>query len=666
MRRTVLLCLAFALFTTIKAQINVKIGNVSGAEPGTIIHVPVSVSGLDAANGGTPVTAMELHISYTDSYLVYDSTLNFNSILPSTQWFFGTTGSEYATNWIEPNLNAMSIPDNTILFEVAFMYLGGNTTLEFVTSKCEFLDASYNKIEGVQYSNGNITPSSGSEISKWNGTGPWNTAANWSNGIPGEGTIALTETGSLMIESNAVCRMLSIASGSTVNVLPGFSLTIDSLLVNDGSFLVSSDETGTGSVIVNKGVSGSGIFNCNQWMDFSNGKKHMISSPVGNTSVSSIPNVIFEKYNENTASWVQLNSGESLTQGTGYRASGSAEQLITFSGMFPVTDILISGLSFSNTSNDKNKGLNLIGNPFPSAIAWNQGNWIKTNIDHSIYCWDNYKYICWNGSVGSLNNGIIPPLQGFFVHANALNAQITLPAGSRIHSDMQFLKTELNTDDLLIVKIEKDDDPDHFDEAFIQISEGTSLNFDGSADAYKLFGNDSYPQVYTRTADNMDVAINTQPSYQSLPLICKVSQPGNYKLSFSNLGSFNPGQALTLEDKSNNSFINLRNINSYLFVSDGSTETDRFNIHFYEVGLEDEKHSDLSILFHQGSLQVLNPGNRDEIDQIRVYDMSGKEISIVEDAGFNTPVVIGELPAGLYLVRLMMGRNVISKKLVVN
>jgi len=69
-------------------------------------------------------------------------------------------------------------------------------------------------------------------------------------------------------------------------------------------------------------------------------------------------------------------------------------------------------------------GWNLVGNPFGTTIDWDL-TWTKTNMDNVIYIWDpsanggSGSYLTWNGTTGSLGDGIIAPFQGFWVKANA-------------------------------------------------------------------------------------------------------------------------------------------------------------------------------------------------------------------------------------------------------
>jgi len=73
--------------------------------------------------------------------------------------------------------------------------------------------------------------------------------------------------------------------------------------------------------------------------------------------------------------------------------------------------------------NALDQGWNLIGNPTASTLDWDASSgWTKTNVENSIYIWDpsansgEGEYLVWNGTVGTLGSGKIPPFQAFWVH----------------------------------------------------------------------------------------------------------------------------------------------------------------------------------------------------------------------------------------------------------
>lgn len=75
-------------------------------------------------------------------------------------------------------------------------------------------------------------------------------------------------------------------------------------------------------------------------------------------------------------------------------------------------------------------GWNFISNPFGASLNWDSPGWTKTNIDNTIYIWKptanngHGEFLTWNGSSGTLGNGLIRPFQGFWVKANTPGAEL--------------------------------------------------------------------------------------------------------------------------------------------------------------------------------------------------------------------------------------------------
>ncbi|MEI7898327.1 MAG: T9SS type A sorting domain-containing protein [bacterium] len=649
----------------VQAQVKVKIGSALSQQPGTDVHLPVIAFGLNAANGGKPVSAMELHLTYASNITVYDTTLNFNALVPKAQWYFGANGSEYSCNWLEPTSGHISIPDSTVLFDLVFHYLGGQAEINFNTTTSILLDSAFEIIPNVIFVNGVITPSVGAGTSKWNGTGAWNTIANWSNGIPGDSTDAIIETGEVSILSNAVSRSLMVNAGCSTLVKPGYTLTVHTDFTNNGIFRILSDETGTGSFIAVRNISGTGQNNIERYLDFSNNTKHFISSPVQNAQASVFGGSIAEKYLEPTSAWEGLLASDNFQSGNGYRLSGTGSSAAAFTGTMNSQDVIVSGLPYTSSLSLAMRGLALVGNPYQSAIQWDKGSWGKNNLDHSIYIWDGYKYLSWNGSIGALTSGIIPSMQGFFVKSNAAGSSLTIPKSSRVHSQQAFHEMNGIPANVLTLRLEKSTDNLHFDETFINISAGSSNNFDAQFDAYKLFGIDTYPQVFTVASDGTELSVNTQPAFSNIPVVVKPGSSGAFKISFSNIETFNPGQPLFFEDKGSNTTIDIRNTNSYVFSSDGSVETGRFVMHFEVIGIEDHITSPFRVWMFDNRLNISARGNASAIDHLEVFNLSGQKISQTSQISVPSSTILDVPTRGLYILRIYTMDGVYSQKLFI-
>jgi len=666
MKKVLITFLSIFAFIVCQAQITVTVGSALLQNPGTDVHLPVTVKGLNGPAGGIGVTALELHIGYTNTSLVYDTTLNFSTLTPSPQWFFGANGIEYSTNWLEPTGIKLNIPDNTALFDVVFHYLGGATQLTFDTARCLVVDSAFNIVPGVHYVNGQVTPSLGSGESRWNGTGPWNTVANWSNGIPGDSTNSIIETGVVTVLSKAVCKSITINQGTIVNLSPDFSLTANKNYTNNGTLNLQSDTSGTGSLIVRGSVSGSGVNTFKRYLDLTSGFPNLVSSPVSGAKANIFGTNSVEKYTESSASWAVIPGTDNLESGLGYRISGSVSATFSFQGMFPVGDVTLGNLSFSGTSQSSSRGLNLLGNPYPSAIQWEQGNWGKTNLDGAVYIWDGYKYVSWNGSIGSLKDGIIPAMQGFFVKSNAAGASLTIPAGSRLHSTEPYYKDAEAISDVISMRLENTTDINHYDETFVHIFNGSTAGYDGNQDAWKLTGNNAYPQIYTTGSDQSKLSINTQPEFVSVPVEYTASTAGSYKISFGGIESFNAGQPLFFEDKTTRTVINLRNSGEYVFTSDGTQETGRFVLHFQEVGIDDHSGGAAFYAWSNGhEITVANKSGILHAGKFEIYNMTGQLVFSTGNLDLPATIQQDHLPIGLYIIKLNTREGVYTQKLLV-
>ncbi len=108
----------------------------------------------------------------------------------------------------------------------------------------------------------------------------------------------------------------------------------------------------------------------------------------------------------------------------------------------PATDSIYYDINIAD------QGWNLVGNPTPSTIDWDDTEWIKTNMDNSIYLWDPSgnggmgEYIVWNGLTGSKGDGLIAPFQGYWVKANNTGATLSFTGSAKSTSPGNWYKQE--------------------------------------------------------------------------------------------------------------------------------------------------------------------------------------------------------------------------------
>lgn len=100
----------------------------------------------------------------------------------------------------------------------------------------------------------------------------------------------------------------------------------------------------------------------------------------------------------------------------------------------------VEGVTFALTRTNGNgapegPGWNMLGNPFDDPIDWDLG-WTRTGVGGSVYVWDpaymGGGYRVWNGTTGSLTDGIIPRGSGFWARRTDAGAVLRVPASARV------------------------------------------------------------------------------------------------------------------------------------------------------------------------------------------------------------------------------------------
>jgi len=158
----------------------------------------------------------------------------------------------------------------------------------------------------------------------------------------------------------------------------------------------------------------------------------------------------------------------------------------------------------TNQAAGSTNGWNLVGNPYPSSLDWDASpGWDKSAIDNTIYYYSgnggmsNYYYYVGSGTAPyvAANNGTneIPPHQGFFVHATT-DGTFGVDNDARIHSGQGYYK-ENSKENIPLIRIEAEG-IDLSDETVVRFFNEAIDEFDSDFDAYKLFANRYYLQIY--------------------------------------------------------------------------------------------------------------------------------------------------------------------------
>jgi len=478
--------------------------------------------------------------------------------------------------------------------------------------------------------------------STWTGGGNdhnWHTTANWDNGVPGS-TTAVTipsglETNYPTVSSSAICASITIES--------------DASLINNGLLGISYG----GQATVKRVIS-----------DASNDKWHLFISPITQsiaaTGTSCFYGAYLDRYDEPTGEWVRLLTGDDVVSSYGYSINylaGSRE--LEFTGTFKNSPLTYSGLSFTPSAPGYGEGWNLIGNPYPCSIDPSKCS-APTGMNAFAYVWDNTgsgNYL--TRQFGS-STALIAPLQGFFVRTTSATNSLVLANVAKTHGGT-FYKNDNAEPEALVAKISGNN---YSDQATVRFNSGSTGNFDQSYDAYKLWGLNEAPQLYSILPDEI-AAVNTLPSIESnsiVPLGLKVGAETTYTLTFEGMESFDAQVPLRLDDLKLGISKDLRTDPVYSFTAAPGDNENRFRLRFASaIGFDDPEASNVTISTQREIIRVSYLGSAEGM--IYLYNNAGQLLS-VKALGRGETTLSAEA-TGVYIVKVVSGKSVVTQKVVV-
>jgi hypothetical protein len=326
-----------------------------------------------------------------------------------------------------------------------------------------------------------------------------------------------------------------------------------------------------------------------------------------------------------------------------------------FTGNINVSNITKTNFTLSNGAN---YSWHLLGNPFSSALKWNDGNWALNNIASNAKIW--------NESAESYSdiapNGTIPMEQGFMISVNNATNSITIPAASRIISSADWYKSTLCN---FITLIASEQDGSSYQESKILINTAVPKEFNFDSDSRFLAG--YAPQFYSLKGDEKLSTISL-PSLNSVDVIQYgfiKNQSDSYKIE---LSETIPGQPIYLYDIKADSVQDLSENPVYSFTSAEGDDPVRFNLYFQNLFTSLPEHNDkgaFSIYQSNGNINIVT--NQTTNAEIRVSNMLGQVVIQGKTNGSLTPSInISNLPNGVYIVSLISNKKTYSKKIVVN
>lgn len=509
----------------------------------------------------------------------------------------------------------------------------------------------------------------------------WNNTGNWEdNTIPdtySDATIPTTPTGGNYPETNSAtsanCRDLFIEAGSNLNIAPNTDLTVHNTVYNYGdatALIVGADASGMGSIIHNtQFVQGT----VEQYV--TSERWHLVSSPISDAIINTYYDIYLKEYSEPTDTWTYLVEPVTMPMNVpqGYSAWASDIYTGTTIGLFPgtlnVDDVVINSLSYTPAA--AMTGFNLIGNPYPCAIDWNQ-NWPQNNISGWAVIYDNGTYRGWNpwltGNNRSFNgklDGIIPVSNGFWVRATNTGASLTIPASERVHSNQAFYKeSEESTNGSIRLIAEANN---WSDEAVIVFHENGTPDFDALYDLEKLYNVAESPQIYT-IAENKNYGVNVLGKLAGnlvIPVGFEMTAPGDYSIKASEIQNIDSGYEVFLEDILSGEMIDLRKRPNYNFYFSPDDNGHRFNLHFSNSTINISETDDNQIKIYSVDKSVFISLNESTNCDIQVVDLAGKQVGQYNYPNLKSTSLKLNVETGYYVVRIITPEKVVSEKIYI-
>ncbi len=507
----------------------------------------------------------------------------------------------------------------------------------------------------------------------------------------------LTISGDLTVLNN-----LTLTDGE-LKIKPGAGVIVNGTLsVTSGNIVIKSDATGTGSLVHNTNSISATV----ERYVSGGGRYHFISAPISNATIADMKESwnVYEYDETNTdadidVGWSRVFSANSMTVGKGYATGYTSNTTNSFSGTLNNGNLTLTGVTYTSSVGTKPpgypdaEGWNLVGNPYPSAMLRSSFVSTNTNIDGTLYFWDdpgtgssNYNrssdYASINntggtaassGTVNTAPNDTIAVGQGFFVtrlSSGATTLSFTNSMRTTKYSNPQFFVPPVG--EVQRIYLACTTDSGDYNELLIGFTGEATASHDRLYDGIKLKGNPNLA-FYSEIGEK-DYSIQGLPlltSEQSIPLGFDVMDRGTMQISIKKIENFSPSPIVILEDKLKDEVIDLSSVEKYTFKSSPGIWRDRFILHILpqqplEV-INEEVTVPMNIFSSGNNLFIYADGEKmfDKKFTLDLFSLEGK-VLLSKSFVFNGLIQISTtLPAGVYIVKLASKSKIFTvRKLV--
>jgi hypothetical protein len=475
-----------------------------------------------------------------------------------------------------------------------------------------------------------------------------------------------------------------------------------------GEITIKSDKNGTGSLITNGTITnnGNGTMTVERWIDNhdtdvtdgNDNKWHLVSSPVTDEKFGAFYGHFLNYYEVAGGNFkAEKDPSIPLEVGRGYVARydgklpNSVGNIIIFDdGTFNTGDKTISlETGVGNTWFDLPQNFNLIGNPFPSNLSWDDvyfssGN--SNNVTPFLYYYnDNSNGIGedtnmggnvtngWivyeandpsDGSYNPVPENYISSGQGFGVvlKSNPTNNNILIVNSARTHSKGNGFGKKSNTKTNYSFTLMAESN-NLIDKSKFEFNKNATADYDEMYDAYKFnsFGNS--PVVSFLSDDGKKLSVCRESESESVNLGFNMSVSGEVTFSLNNVNDFS---GIILEDKQKNTFTDLTK-NTYSFNhSSNDEETGRFTLHFKKETLSEVEET-VGVKIYSNNNRIFIQPNKVITDAIvNIYNTNGQLVLSKQYSTLEKEEIETNLNRGIYIIEINSNEDRIVTKINLN
>lgn len=478
-------------------------------------------------------------------------------------------------------------------------------------------------------------------------SGSWNSRGNWDGMgyVPDASVnVLISSDCNISITASSACHQVLIESGAILSLSANMDLQVVDEIINEGgteAFILNSDISGNSSLIHYSDSCQATVYSyfpeINYW--------YLVASPIKDALAGVFFNQYLDYWDEPAETWQSIeDENYSLQVGSGYSVKKAINNTACYQGNLNNGIINIDSLRYTAANSPELRGWNLIGNPYPSVLDFNQVDVSGKQINAGISVWphdgtESASYITWSQGggipVGNDEARYIQPGQGFMIQVAADMESFELTNDCRTHLGLGNIDKNNNakSNQEKTLSFELNGIYDAKDYAYFAVREGSTDDFDLGYDVRKMFGSAINPHVYFfgSESDNEKLAISCvgQPESNDYYFVgIKGGLEGEYTLKVKGISTFD-NQPIWLIDEVSQDIYDLKTDSIIQFYWQNGQANKRFKLVFDEqVSINNLSLKTLEILTYVRGSRLYFSGTdlKSNKTHVQIYNFLGQKV----------------------------------------